>query len=307
MIVMLTGANDFAIRQALDKIVGAYLNKFGVHAIERVDGESFDPARLSELLQGASLFASQRLVVLRDASKNKSLWEAMGDWTERVPAEVTLVLVETSPDKRTRTYKQLQKHAEVRDFPELAEPELARWLVATAKDVDANIDHKSAAYLVRQVGADQWRLHTELQKLAAYNPTITVESVDELVEPSPQATAFELLDNVLQGNAAKASDLLNRLRASEDPYKLFGLLVSQAQTLALVVTAGGKPADAVAKEAGIHPFVVRKMQPLTRSISYAKLQEIVVSIASTDVNLKSSGVDPWILLGQCLGKIASKI
>jgi DNA polymerase III delta subunit len=362
MIIMLTGANDFAIRQALDKLVGAYLSKFGVHAIERVDGESFEPTSLSELLQGASLFASQRLVVVRDASKNKPLWEAIGDWIERVPTEVMLVLVESSPDKRTRTYKQLQKHADVRDFPGLSEPELARWLVVAAKEAGASIDHKTAAHLVRQVGTDQWRLHTELQKLVAYldlpktspppdaantrpesvlserdepvgssneekqivggsgksgavgilgksgcNPAVAIDVIDELVEPSPQTTAFELLDSVLQGDAARASDLLNRLKASEDPYRLFGLLVSQVQTLALVVTAGGKPAGEVAKEAGIHSFVVRKMQPLTRSITYARLQEIIAAVAQVDASLKSSGIDPWVLLGQCLGKIASKV
>ena len=76
MIILLTGTNSFAIRQTLDTLVTNFLNKNGAHALERVDGESFDALRLPELLQGASLFASERLVLLRDASKNKLLWEA---------------------------------------------------------------------------------------------------------------------------------------------------------------------------------------------------------------------------------------
>jgi DNA polymerase III delta subunit len=85
------------------------------------------------------------------------------------------------------------------------------------------------------------------------------------------------------------------------------LLVSQIQTLALVVTAQGKSADAIAKEAGIHPFVVRKMQPLTRKVQYPQLQAIIEAVATADTQMKSTGADPWVLLEQCLGKIAAQV
>jgi DNA polymerase-3 subunit delta len=305
VIILLTGANDFAVRQTLDAIVAKFLDKHGAHALERWDGESVDLNALPDLMQGGSLFAPQRLVVIRDAAKNKPLWEAIGDWVERVPDEVTLILLEQTADKRTRTYKQLQKHGQVKDLPELNEHELAKWAQSEAKKAGSQLDGRTAMYLVAQAGTSQWALYNEVQKLSNY-PEITKELVDELVEPAPQASAFELLDNVLGGNNEKATKLLERLKTVEDPYKLFGLLVSQIQTLALVVTAAGKSPDAIAKEAGIHPFVVKKMQPLTRSINYARLQSILAAVAQADSQMKSTGVDPWVLLAQCLGKIASR-
>jgi DNA polymerase-3 subunit delta len=307
VIYLLTGANEFAARQALNKLIAAALNKHGAHAIERIDGETLDVARLPELLQGGSLFASERLVVLRDAGKNRALWEALGDWAERVPDEVTLAIPESAPDKRTRAYKQLQKYGKLHDFPELNEPELARWASATAKVEGATLDAKTAAYLVRHVGTNQWLLASELSKLIAAGDDITQARVDELVEPSPQASAFELLDAVLQGQQAKAAELLIRLKTSEDPYKLYGLLVSQIQTLAVVATAIGKTPDTIAKEAGIHPFVVKKMQPLARRLRYTQLQKIIAAVALTDIQMKSTGVEPWVLLEQCLGKVAVQV
>lgn len=306
MIVLLGGANDFAVHQALEKMTADFLNKHGMHAIEHLDGERLELSRVPEVVQGASLFAPQRLVILRDASKNKPLWDMLGDWLEKASPDVSLVIMESVPDKRTRTYKQVQKHGEVRDFPELQEHDLTKWLLAVAKQEGASLDTKTAGYLVRQVGTDQWRLFMELQKLIGSNATVTIEAIDELVEPNPQASAFELLDAVLAGDSVKTTLLLNRLKASEDPYKLFGLLVSQVQTLALVITAQGKSSDLIAKEAGIHPFVVRKMQNLSRTMSYTQLQIVVSSVAMTDSQLKSTGMDPWILLEQCLGKIASR-
>jgi DNA polymerase-3 subunit delta len=307
MIILLTGSNDFGLRQACDALVAEALNKHGMHAIERIDGESFDPSRLPDLLQGTSLFASERLVMLREPSKNKSLWEAIGDFLEKVSSEVTFVIIDSSPDKRTRTYKQLQKHGAVREFPELNEVELAKWAVTTAKAEGATLDSRTATYLVRQAGADQWKLWSELQKLIAADPAITKETIDRLIEPSPQASVFDLLDSALQGNTSRAMELLGKLKASEDPYKLFGLLVSQVHTLAVVVTAQGKSPDMVAKEASIHPFVVRKMQPLARSLNYTQLQGIISSVAKADMQMKSTGADPWTLLEQSLGKIATRL
>lgn len=307
MIVLLTGSNNFGLRQACDALVAEALNKHGAHSIERIDGESFDPARLPDLLQGTSLFASERLVMLREPSKNKSLWEAIGDFVEKVSSEVTFVIIDSSPDKRTRTYKQLQKYGTVREFPELNEVELTKWLVTAAKAEGATLDSRTATYLVRQAGTDQWKLWSELQKLIAADPSVTREMIDRLVEPSPQASVFDLLDSALQGSTVRAMELLGKLKASEDPYKLFGLLVSQVHTLAVVVTAQGKSPDMVAKEAGIHPFVVRKMQPLARSLNYAQLQGIIASVAKADIQMKSTGADPWTLLEQSLGKIASRL
>ncbi len=307
MVILLTGSNEFGIHNALTGLVKRFLSKHGSHALERVDGETLEPTRLPELLQGMSLFAAQRLVVLRDAGKNKPLWEALGEWAERVPAETTLVIVEPTPDKRTRTYKQLQKNGKLQEFAELREPELAKWAQTTAAALEGSLDAKAAAYLVQQSGTNQWLLLRELEKLINYTPTITVETIDLLVEPTPQAGAFELLDSVLNHNARKTSQLLAQLKTIEEPYKLFGLLVSQVHTLALVVSAQGKSPDVIAKEASVHPFVVRKMQPLARGTSYGQLQEVIALVAQTDRQLKSSGVDPWLLLEQCLSKIVAQV
>jgi len=306
MILFLTGTNDFGIRQAIDALVAAAIIANGANAVDRVDGETLDPARLPDLLQGASLFANERLVIIRDASKNKPLWEGLGDYAEKVSSEITLVIVDSAPDKRTRTYKQLQKHGSHQDFPELSEHELAAWAVDVARKEGATLDGRTATYLVRQVGANQWQLSSELAKLIASGQGITRESIDLLVEPSPQASAFELLDATLQGNQARAQEILAKLKTIEDPYKLFGLLVSQVHTLAVVATAVGKSPDAIAREAGIHPFVAKKMQPLARTLSYAQLRGIIGAVALADTQMKSTGADPWMLLAQCLGKIASR-
>ena len=304
MILTLAG-DTFAIKQAEHNLVERFVAKFGAHGLERVDGEGYDPLQLAQLLQGASLFAAQRLVVLKNAASNKALWEALADWTERIPSETTLIVVEPQPDKRTKTYKILKGKTDFKEFTQLSEGELARWAQARAKELGAVLSASDASYLVERTGRDQWRMSHELDKLASYQPEITKQAIDTLVEPSPEGTAFELLDAALAGDAKRVATLIRNLKTEEDPYKLFGLLASQVHTLAVVSSAGNRVPDQIAKDAGLHPFVVRKTQAAAKHLGMSKIRQIAEDVALCDYQLKSTGADPWQLIATCLQKIAT--
>jgi len=103
MVYLLTGENTFEIERQLKKLVAGYDGD-----VERIDGEELSIDRLPDLLSGITLFSSQRLVVIKSASGNKSLWATLSEWLEK-GVDNDLVLVETHPDKRTKTYKWLEK------------------------------------------------------------------------------------------------------------------------------------------------------------------------------------------------------
>lgn len=306
MIITLTGPNDFAAKQALSDLVATFVDQYGPHGLERVDAETFSVQNLPSLLQGASLFTPQRLVVLRGAAQNKPLWEALGDMAPKVPADTTLVVVEPAPDKRTKTYKALKAGGDFKEFALPSGAELTQWAQAHAKQLGAKLAPTDARYLVERVAHDQWRLGHELAKLAHFTPTITRPVIDQLVEPSPEGSAFELLDAALAGDSQKVTNMVAALRQQEDPYRLFGLLASQVHTLALAATAGTRSADAIAKDAGAHPFVVRKTQGVAKKLGQKRIKHIVEHVAICDMQLKSTGVEPWQLLHLCLAKIATE-
>lgn len=306
MIITLVGENTFAIAETERRLAADFKAKFGEHAVTKIDGENFDPAGLGELLQGASLFAAERLVVLKAAGRNKTLWDALADWAERVPTETILLIVEPAIDKRTRTYKVLKSGSDFKEFGLLEDHQLAKWVEAEAERLGSGISPADARYLVERTGRDQWRMRQELEKLANYGASIERRTIDALVEPSPEGTAFELLDAALSGRSGRLSELINNLKNSEDPYKLFGLLASQVHALAVIGAAGQRSADQIAKDAGLHPFVVRKSMGLAKNLGRAKIKAMVDDVALCDWQLKSSGADPWQLIANCLNKIAAK-
>lgn len=296
MIKLFTGSNAFAIKQAVNDVVAANPQA----SLERVEAMELKPGDMPQLLMGASLFSSDKLVIIEELSKNKAIWTGIDELLSGVPDEITLLLVESTPDKRTKAYKWLQKNAEIREFNELDERAAAEWLQTEARNSDVELQPEAARYLVQYVGLDQWRLKGELEKLLLAEVPITKELIQDVTEPHPQATAFELLDAAFGGDQDTLERLLAIVSRSEDPYKFFGLLASQVFALVAVKSAGQRGSDEVAKDLGLHPFVVRKLGGLADRLNQAKINQVVETLAKGDEQLKTTGAEPWQLIGRML-------
>ncbi len=300
MIVLLTGENNFAIREYIERLA----DKYDEHAISRREGLEISVEDLPELLEGTNLFASERLVVFKETGANKQVWEALNSYIERLPEEVELVLVESAPDKRTKTYKTLSKVAKVRDFPELNEQQAREWIIEKVKSAGQIILPSDADHLVEMVGVDQWRLYHEIDKLLLLKDT-TSERMNEVVEATPHANVFALIDAALNGQPEKLAKQLRGLRTGSDPYRLFGLLASQVFQLALLASDKNQPSDKIAKEIGTHPYPLKKMRPLANKLTATEVRHIVDVVSDLDAKLKSSSGEPWLLIEQALMKISN--
>lgn len=287
MINLLTGENTFEIERRLKKLVAGFDGD-----VERIDGEELSIDRLPDLLSGVTLFSSSRLVVIKSASGNKSLWATLSEWFEK-GVENDLVLVDTHPDKRTKTYKWLEKNAEVTTCKELQPFEAAQWVQKEAKERGLEISRASAEFLVDYVGIDQWRLDSELNKLLLSGRAASEEVIRDIAEPTPQATSFELLDAAFRGQTKEMERLFETVSRQEDPYMFFGLLAGQIYALALIKTAKGKRPDEIAKATGVHPFVLQKVGRLADMMTLSTLQKLTNRLAELDANMKSRAVEPW--------------
>lgn len=312
MITLLTGENSYEVEQALNQIVEPFDG-----TPEKFDGTELELRQLPDLLSGLSLFAEKRLVVVRGLSGNKQAWEALPEFMERMSDDVHLVLVEPSPDKRTKVYKALQKLAEVKDFPLLTERDSSkaeRWLLDEAKRRGMKLDRAAAqAFLKRslvpvergQPVFDQWQAVHSLEKLSVFD-AVTASTVEEYIDLQPIDSVFALFETALSGDVKKLRQLLANLEPTEDPFKVFGLLASQAFQLAALAVSD-KPSAETAKDIGAHPFVARKLAPLAKQLGQSGVRRVVDIVREADEAMKTSKAAPWVLIEQALMKIASAV
>lgn len=296
MITVLTGDNSFELTRALDSLTAGFAG-----TAEKYDGSDLELPQLPDLLSGAMLFASERLVVIKELSSNKQLWEVLPDWLERVSDDVQLVLVEPKPDKRTKTFKELKRHATVREFAMWGERDMMqaeKWVFEEARRQGLELDRKLASLLVARVGLDQWQLYHAIEKLAVLD-TVNAEIIQQVIEANPSENVFNLFETALRGNTQKVGEMVRTLQLGQDPYMTFGLLSGQVFQLATLAVTDKSSAD-VAKSIGAHPYALGKLAPYAKKLGRTGSKKIVTIFADTDMAMKSTATDPWLLIEKAL-------
>jgi DNA polymerase-3 subunit delta len=154
------------------------------------------------------------------------------------------------------------------------------------------ISSADARFLVEYAGSNQLNLENEIEKLVIYDKQVTRATIEELCDPSPQSTVFQLVDAVFAGNYKKAEQIYFEQRAQKvEPYAIMGMLAWQLHILALVKVAGLKSTDAIAKEAKLSPYVVKKTQGIVRRLTMAQIKQFVRDAKYLDIALKSQPIN----------------
>lgn len=300
MITLLTGENSYEIHQRLRQLEAEFQD-----TVERIDGAGLELHNLSDLISGTSLFHQKRMIVIRDLSSNKTLWEKLPDWLDRTSDDIHLVIVEPKPDKRTKTYKALQKSANVLEYKPWSErddAQAAKWIMSEAEARTLALTPALARLLVARVGVDQWQLTQALDKLLAAGE-VTEDVITNVIDARPSENVFDLFETALKGDIGRLRELLAVLSATEDPYMLFGLLSGQA--FQLMALALARDEQDVANDFGVHPYALSRMRPYARQRGSAGTREVLLAFNQADEAIKTSYVDPWTVIEQVLFTVAA--
>lgn len=292
MIKTLTGSNHFLIQSELMKAIHAFVAEYGDFGLERYDGEEAEYDQIREALESLPFLASKKLVILRNAGANKDFLSNVEQLLGSLPETTDLIIHEPKLDKRSVYYKFLRKATDYQEFNELDDVALAKWLVEEAKTGGGSLTQSDARYLIERVGLNQQLLHNELTKLLAYNPKITVRTIDLLTEPTPQSTVFQLLDAAFAGNTRTVLRIYEEQRAAKvEPLAIVGMLAWQLHVLAIILSAGDRSDGDIAKEAKLNPFVVRKSRQLSHKMSLSRVEQLVGELLDLDVQLKTTAIN----------------
>jgi DNA polymerase III delta subunit len=292
MIITLTGENAFTLQTALKELINSYETEFGDMGLERLDGEEAEFQKIYDALTTLPFLVSKKMVVLRAPSANKAWLENSQKLLSDLPGATDVILIEAKLDKRLGYYKFLKAATDFREFPEIDENGLAKWLSDQAKVRQGSLSLADARFLVERVGVSQQLLNNELDKLLLYDSQITRSIIELLTEPAPQSSIFDLLDAAFAGDQARALKLYDEQRALKvEPQQIIAILTWQLRILAVIKTAGNRTAEQIAREASISPYVIRKSSSITHCLNVADIKKIVGEALALDVRLKTESVD----------------
>lgn len=302
MIRLLHGENDFELRRRLQQI----RREFDAPS-ERFDAQALSNEQLADIFAGQTLFDIKRLIVLDDPSGCAELWNNLEAWSKRLSSDTELVLIEPKIDKRTAAYKWLKKNATVEAFMPLEDRDIAKvlaWMEAYASAHSVSLTSTQAKRIIARAGVNQSALADALDKLTLAGE-VTNEWIDAVVEQSPVESVFSLFETALSGDVNRLSEIIADLRRAEDPYKVLGLINSQVIQLAILAESGGDITKVAADTGAKSSYPLQKMAPYARRLTKDQIKELLDVFTKTDSRLKSSDVNPWLLIETSLMKVSA--
>lgn len=214
-------------------------------------------------------------------------------------------------DRRTSLFKGVAKEAKLIDLVPPRGYALTRWVETRAKELGAaRIDKRAAEKLVYLAGTNMLALENELNKLVAYCPVITEETVDKLAASSLQTNIFALVDSAAGGQAAKALVLAERmLRSGEGAAYILYMLGRQYRLLFrfLFYREQQKEIAEIQKILPtMHPYAFQNLGAQGAKLSLKHCAFALQAIQEADWELKTGRLAGAALLQKLLVKIAKK-
>ena len=311
MIYFLHGDNDYLINRRAKELCQAFAREHSPDAITTIDGTEVAPTDLTSQLTALSLFDPYRLVVVSAVTAQAGNWTMLETNLAHIPEQTTVILTDIKALSKvrnltiTRTMKELRRLGATIEKFDLAKSsyQLRPWLEAELKRHRLSVERGVTDKLLELTAGEenqQARLELELDKLALLGDELTVQLVEQYVQPSPQTNAFAILEAGLAGDQTKVAQLLDRLiMAGEDSNRFLGLLASQALALAGVLTGA---------KVKLSSYQLNQTRQLAERLGDRQLSrrlgEVVEKLAQLDGKTKQSTPDQaWLYIRSTLSNI----
>ena len=242
-------------------------------------------------------FADRRVILVEDSGFFKNKTEELPEYLAKLPEYLVLIFSEEEVDKRTKTFKMVQKYGHVTEFAQQKEDMLVRWVFSRMKREGKKIRSSDMQHFLAAAGSDMANIDNELEKLLCYcadREVITTADIDAVCAPQLTNQIFDMVRAVAEHRQKDALDLYYDLLAlKEKPMRILYLISRQFQQLLQIgdMSRAGLPQSEIAAKAGVPPFVVRRSQGLLRRYSERSLRDILQSLTQAEEDVKTGRLD----------------
>jgi len=292
MIILLYGEDTFRSQQKLKEIIKEYQTKHqtGLNLVYfKEDDLDFD--KLKETIEAVSMFDEKKLIILENFREQFSEYSKKNKLKDN---QDIIIVIHQQGKLAASGFKRQVNMSE--QFSPLAGADLVNWLKKEVAKNKANISQGAINKLVAYVGNDLWQMNNEINKLISYkaNQSINEEDIDLLVKAKMDVNIFKTIDALAQKNKKTALRLLHEhLEQGENEIYLLSMFVYQVRTLLKLkdLIDKGTPFYNLARESGLHPFVVKKSSEQLRNFTLDQLKKIYHRLLEIDLALKTGRLD----------------
>ena len=298
---LLYGTEQYLVHTYRDKLVKACMGKSvseldGDMNFARFAGVATDIKAVRESAQTMPFFADKRVIVLDGTDWFKKSNDEVAAFLGDIPESSCVIFTETNVDKRSNTYKAIDKAGHAADFEELKEEDIQKWI---CREVDRNhlkITVGAVHALIEATGPDLTALHNELEKLYAFcmeKEAIERSDVEELAHVRATDRIFDMIEYMATKRKDDALKLYyDLLELKESPLRILNMLERQFRLLIAVkdLKSRGLNKNQIADKLQIKPFVADKCIGQAGHFSMGELKKALKDAAEFENAAKSGGI-----------------
>ncbi len=312
MIILLYGEDIFRSQQKEKEIIAKYQakNKTGLNLTYFKEGQ-LDFEEFQKTAESASMFAEKKLIILENALEDDNFKENFFAYARRnklKDSQDVIIVMHERKKIGVASYK--TKVNMLEEFKFLNNLELARWIKEKVKKEKAKITPEAVNKLIVFVGNNLWQMNNELDKLINYAADrdfqIEAADIDLLVQTRTDLNIFKTLDALAQRDKKNAFNFLHKhLAEGAKTLYLFSMFIYQLRTLIIIkdLIEKGVPFYSLAKESGLHPFVIKKSWSVLQGFSLNQLKRIYQRLLEIEIDIKKGRLDETTALDLLIAEI----
>ncbi|MBI2869722.1 MAG: DNA polymerase III subunit delta [Chloroflexi bacterium] len=327
MLYIFWGPDDFSLRQSLVELKKNLGDPAALLiSTSELDGRQLAPNDLRTCCETMPFLSPCRLVVVegllerfeppantgKKPPKKASLpdHKPFADCIAALPAFTALVLTDSSVSNSNPLFRELAVKADVRAFPRPRGARLAQWIASRVKERGGRIAPGAVELLAGFAGDSLWVLAGEIDKLAVYAGSRTIDENDvrNLVSATVEANIFALVDAALENRVSQAENMLEDLamRGVAAPR----VLAMLGRQLGLMVRARDllgqrTPPREIQSRLGLSAdFVFNKTVEQAQRYTWTGLKRAYRKLLETDIIIKTGAMDSQTALNLLVVEIA---
>ncbi len=318
MILFLHGKDTFRSRQQLKRIKEKFKSDRDPQGINvsTIVANSHEPSEILTEILSAPFLSEKRMVVIEKllTSKHKELMKTVLDRIneDSIPQDTILVFWEGGELPKTKNGKALLERLKKEKFAQLFEElkgiKLGAWITQEIKERGGEISPEAVQYLATHI-ADTWQMSSIIDQLIAYSgeEQVTKKEAQVFAPEKVDDNIFNLVDAIVAGQTKKVFAMLQeQYRLGKDAGYILAMLIRQFRILLELRDLFDRDelgnSGAVAKELGLHPFVVKKTLPMVKRLSYEELRKAYEQLLEIDTKTKTGQADQSLLIDVFVGR-----
>lgn len=271
-----------------------------------IDGKDADFDRIDDALNSFPMMSEKKLIVIKNSGIFKSPKEETKEFwlkqLDNLPDFVLVIFDEIEVDKRSATYKAVQKSGLCVEFQYMKDYEIAPWVMREVQKHGKKISKESAEFLVSMCDPGLENIKNELDKLCDYSENEIFKSDIEKVVAKPiNVVIFELTDALMNKKRDHAMSILLRLKENrESAFNVLYLLSSTFDKMlqAKLLLDDGYPYNTISTKMKLSPFIAKKYIEGGKGFNRDFLVDRVCKTANFDMAIKQGEIDEWTALMQ---------